>query len=57
MLQNLGKGSKYIRSKLPARLVYSEIYSNKSEARKREIQLKGWTRIKKKLLIEGKLFK
>lgn len=56
ILHNSGKGSKYVRSKLPAKLIYSEKYSSKSEARKKEIQLKGWTRIKKKLLIEGKLF-
>ena len=57
ILHNSGKGSKYVRSKLPAKLIYSEEYNSKSEARKREIQLKGWTRNKKKLLIEGKLFK
>jgi putative endonuclease len=53
---NTGKGSKYLLSKLPVKLFYYEEYPNKSEARKREIQLKGWTRIKKEKLIKG-LFK
>lgn len=44
---NEGKGSKYVRSKLPVRLVYSEEYSSKSEALKREWQIKGWERSKK----------
>lgn len=53
---NLGKGSKYIvPSKRPAKLVYSEKHPTKSEARKREIQLKKWTKKKKILLVEGKL--
>ena len=55
-LHNSGKGSKYLLTKLPVRLIYFEKYPNKSEARKREIQLKGWTRIKKERLIKG-LFK
>jgi len=50
---NSGKGSKYLLSKLPVRLIYSEKHINKSEARKREIQLKGWTRVKKEKLIKG----
>jgi putative endonuclease len=54
ILHNIGKGSKYLLSKLPIRLIYSEKYINKSEARKREIQLKGWSRIKKENLIKLK---
>ncbi len=52
-LHNTGKGSKYLLSKLPVKLMYSEEHTNKSEARKREIQLKGWSRIKKERLIKG----
>ncbi len=44
---NEGKGSKYVRSKLPAKLIYSEEFKTKSEALKREIQIKGWSRGKK----------
>ncbi|MDP3955031.1 MAG: GIY-YIG nuclease family protein [bacterium] len=50
---NSKKGSIYLRTKLPVKLLYSELWPNKSEARKREIQLKGWTRKKKKMLICG----
>ncbi|KXK08008.1 MAG: GIY-YIG nuclease superfamily protein [Microgenomates bacterium OLB22] len=51
ILHNSGKGSKYLLSKLPVTLAYSETYPNKSAARKREVQLKGWSRIKKEQLI------
>ncbi len=54
-LHNTGKGSKYLFSKLPVILVYCEKYINKSEARKREIQLKGWSRTKKENLIKDKI--
>lgn len=57
ILHNSGKGSKYILSKRPVVLIYSEKYINKSVARKREIQLKGWTRVKKERLIKGKMSK
>lgn len=42
-----GKGSKYVRSRLPAKLIYSEKHTSKSEALKRESQIKGWNRIDK----------
>lgn len=38
----------------PFKMVYvSDTFINKSEARKREIQIKGWTRDKKEKLIKG----
>ena len=37
------------------RLVYSEKYETKYEAAKREKQLKGWSHVKKQMLIDGKL--
>ncbi len=37
------------------KFVYCEKYKNKFEAAKREKQLKGWSRTKKQMLIEGKL--
>lgn len=37
------------------RFVYCEQYSSKHEATLREKQLKGWSRAKKQMLIEGKL--
>jgi predicted GIY-YIG superfamily endonuclease len=51
---NSGEGSQFARDQGPFKLVYvSESFANKSEARKREIQLKGWTRQKKEKLING----
>ena len=51
---NLGVGSKMARDQGTFTLKYiSEPFNNKSAARKREIQLKGWTRSKKEKLISG----
>lgn len=45
------KGSKYVRSRLPAKLVYTEKFKTKSEAMKREYEIKKMTRSKKLGLI------
>ena len=37
---NSGKGAKYTRGKLPVKLVYYEMYDTKSEALKREFEIK-----------------
>ncbi len=51
---NSGKGSRMATQQGPFTLVYlSHPFPNKSEARKREIQLKGWTVEKKQKLING----
>jgi putative endonuclease len=50
---NAGKGAKYTLGRRPVQLVYSEKHANSSEARKREYQVKGWTRVKKEQLIDG----
>lgn len=42
-----GKGGRYTRSHKPVRLVYSEQLSTKSEALKREREIKNWSREKK----------
>jgi putative endonuclease len=42
-----GKGGKYTRSHKPVKRVYLEELSSKSDALKRESQIKGWTRAKK----------
>lgn len=47
-------GSKYVASHLPFTLVYTEKYETKSEAAKREVQLKGWSHEKKERLIKRK---
>jgi predicted GIY-YIG superfamily endonuclease len=51
---NLRNGSKFAINQGPLRLVYvSSLFLNKSEARKREIQIKKWSRFKKLKLING----
>jgi len=51
---NTGRGSQMGKQQGPFDLVYvSSPFSNKSQARKREIQIKGWTREKKQKLING----
>jgi putative endonuclease len=50
---NKGTGAKYTLARRPVTLVYSERYNSVSEARKREVQIKGWSRIKKEQLIKG----
>lgn len=42
-----GKGSKYVRSRLPFTLMYSEELKDKSTALKREIEIKRWSRREK----------
>jgi len=48
---NKGKGAKYTKTRLPVKLVYSEVFDNKSEAMKREWQIKQYTRKEKLKLI------
>ena len=50
---NAGVGAKYTKTRLPVRLVYSEILNTKSEALKREFEIKKLSR-KKKLELIGK---
>lgn len=49
---NGGKGAKYTKSRLPAILVYSEEFDNKSDALKREWHIKKMTRQEKLKLLE-----
>lgn len=46
-----GKGSKYVRSRLPFKIVYYELALTKSEALRREIQIKGMKKSEKENLI------
>lgn len=48
-----GKGAKYIRYFDSFELVYTETFSSRSEAMRRESQLKKWPRAKKDALISG----
>lgn len=42
-----GKGGAYTRSHKPLKLLYSEEFQSKSEALKREIEIKTWSRQRK----------
>ncbi len=46
-----GKGSKYVRSRLPFVLIYSENFQTKSEALKRELEIKALDKMAKEELI------
>lgn len=50
---NAGKGAKYTRSRRPIRLAYCERHVSKSEALKREAQIKKWSRGRKESLIHN----
>jgi putative endonuclease len=51
---NDGKGAKYTRDRRPIMIIYSEQFSTLLEARKRELQVKKWSRVKKENLVAGK---
>jgi len=48
------KSAKYVRYFDSVKLVYSEEFSTREEAMKREWQLKRWSRVKKEALVVGK---
>mgnify|MGYP002355942901 CR=1 FL=1 len=48
---NAGRGAKYTRSRLPVRLVYSENFSEKGDALRRECAIKKLSRSEKLSLI------
>ena len=48
---NKGLGAKYTRGRLPVKLVYQELLKSKSEAMKREYQIKKLSKIEKLELI------
>ena len=51
---NKSLGAKYTKTRLPVRLVYTECFDTKSEAMKREYQIKQLTRQQKLKLIREK---
>lgn len=55
MEHNRGQGSKYVRSRLPAQLVYYEIHTSKGAALSREAEIKKLTRQQKIKLVYGDL--
>lgn len=50
---NSGHGGFYTSALAPVRFLWQEEHPTESEALKREVQIKGWTRKKKKALIQG----
>ena len=50
---NSGNGAKYTRSRRPVKLVKKEKYATESQARKREAEIKSWTRFKKERLLKS----
>ena len=51
---NTGKGAKYTRSRRPVKLVYTETFESKSDALRREYQIKQLSRVQKLSLIKNK---
>ena len=49
-----GNGAKYLRGRLPIKLVYKENFINRSEATKREMYIKKMSKKEKKHLIDLK---
>ncbi len=50
---NVGNGSKYVRSRLPAILAYSEVHATLSSALKREAEIKKWSKKNKEAFIKS----
>lgn len=46
------RGARSLKGKRPIKIVYSEAYRTQTEARKREVEIKGWKRKYKLMLIE-----
>ena len=46
------KGAKYTKYRLPVKLIYSESYDTLLKARRRESEIKGWSRDEKLQLIK-----
>ncbi len=51
--QHLNKTTHFTSYNPPSQVIYSEKFKTRGEARKREIQIKGWTRAKKLALANG----
>lgn len=49
-VHNSGKGAKYTRARLPVKLIYYEVFKTKSEAMKREYELKQYSHEQKEKL-------
>ncbi|MBL7214180.1 MAG: GIY-YIG nuclease family protein [Phycisphaerae bacterium] len=52
---NEGRGAKHTVRRRPVKLVWQEAHETKESAVKCEKQIKGWTKAKKKALVEGNI--
>lgn len=50
---NAGRAAKWTSERKPIVLVYSEAQADELAARKREAQIKRWSRVKKEKLVQG----
>jgi putative endonuclease len=50
---NDGTGAKYTRSRRPIKIIYHEEFATLSEARKREAEVKRWTKPQKEKLLRS----
>ena len=48
-----GDGGAWTRKRLPVEFVWRQEFQSREEAREAEYQIKGWSRAKKKALIDG----
>lgn len=48
-----GRGSKYVKGRLPFELVYLEEHDSRIEAMRREREVKGWSKDRKEKLVNG----
>ena len=46
-------GAKSVKGKLPVKLVYFEERDDQKEAARRESEIKGWSHLKKKVLVDN----
>lgn len=49
---NAGEGAQYTKLRRPVKIIYTENYLELTEARRREAQIKRWSRIKKENLVK-----
>ena len=49
-----GETNSYVSSRKPFKLVWSEPFGSRDDARQAEKQIKGWSRVKKRAFIERK---
>src|SRR4029079_7983504 len=54
-VHNKGRGARYTAGRLPVRVVYSERFTSRGDALRREYELKRWSRARKEALIDGRV--